>query len=237
MLEKGLNSGVYAGGMKIHLLITLKLRCVMRTLALICSLLFSGCTTVYHQSNPVKVIDSEEMTWIVQKVMTKYKHAEGRRLKLEHSSTLYDKNIRGLRLEISSQEILEVNQARDLFVDLVEDFLKEINTNPIISNELSSYPFTPDQLDIAINFESFFGIYVDPFYVGCVEMKCGMVRYSAFDMKDRYWHSWHSRVEPYSKTREISILERAAEKDYQNARCPPRHLTEQFIPADENEIP
>lgn len=210
----------------------------MRTLALICSLLFCGCTTVYHQSPPVKVIDSEEMTWIVEKVMAKYKHREGGRLKLEHSATIYDTVVQGLRLEISSQEILEVDAARDLFVDLVEDLLRAVNTDPLISGQLAEYPFSADRLNVTINFESFFGIYIDPYYVGCIEMQNGMVRYSAFDMKDDHWHSWHSRVEPYFKTREISMLERAAEKDYEeHLPCTPRMLIEQFIPADEYETP
>lgn len=208
----------------------------MRMLALIGCLLLCGCTTVYHESSPVKVIDSDEMTWIVEKVMTKYRHREGGRLKLEHSGTYYETSINLVRLEISSQEILEVNAARHLFVDLVEDLLREINSNPIISNELSVYPFTPDRLKIEINFESFFGLYVDPFYVGCIEMHAGMVRYSAFDMKDDHWHSWHSRVEPYTKSREISMLERAAERDYENQRiCHPPVLQELFVPVEDNE--
>jgi hypothetical protein len=207
----------------------------MRTLALLCISLFCGCTKVYHDSVPVKVIDAEEMTWIVEKVMIKFQYRERERLKLEHSATLYDDiGITGLRLEISSQEILEVNSARHLLVDLVEEFLREINSNPIISTQLVAYPFTPDKLKISINFESFFGIYIDPFYVGCIEMGDGMVRYSAFDTKDDHWHSWHSRVESYAKTREISELERAAKRDYENQKpCRPRTLKEQLMPLDD----
>lgn len=209
----------------------------MRVLFLISCLLFAGCTTVYHDSCPVKVIDSEEMTWIVQKVMVKYKHAAGKRLKLEHSSVCYDTAITGLRLEISSQEIMEICPARNLLVGLVEDLLREINSDPIVGNELASYPFTPDNIQISINFESFFGIYVDPFYIGCIEMRNGMVRYSAFDMKDERWHSWHSKVEPYTKSRELSTLGRAAEEDYdiKNCQCPPNPLEEMFIPVPEND--
>ncbi len=209
----------------------------MRFLPLICLLLSFGCTSVYHDSCPVKVVDSEEMTWIVEKNMIKYKYAPGRRLKLEHSSLCYDdSSILGLRLEISSQEILKICEARDLLVALVEDFMREINADPIIAEELGVYPFTPDRLHIEINFESFFGTYVDPFYVGCIQMRAGMVRYSAFDMKDERWHSWHSRVEPYIKTRELSILERAAKEDYDAKACicHPTVLEEMFVPAPEN---
>lgn len=202
----------------------------MRSILLICLLLLCGCT-VRHYSAPVKVINSEEMTWIIAKVAEKWKHQRGQRLKLEHSATHYNQTgITSLRVELSSQEILEVNKARDLFVDFVEDLLREINSNPIISNQLAASPFTANQLNIEINFESFYGIYVDPFYIGCICLGDGMVRYGAFDMKDEYWHSWHSRVEPYTKTREISMLERAAAKQFEeeSQRKCPSYLNEYY---------
>ncbi len=207
----------------------------MRSLLLICLLFVCGCTTVTRVSNPIKVIDSEEMTWVVETVMAKWRHEEGRRLKLEHSSLYYDTSIVALRLEISSQEIIEIDVARALLVDFVEDLLREINTNPIVSNELISYPFTPNMLNIEINFESFHGIYVDPFYVGCIALSNGMARYNAFDMKDDKWYTWHSRVEPYTKTREISIIERAADKKFMNNRkkvCEPRLIDEHMLHMD-----
>lgn len=208
----------------------------MRLLLFFCLLFMCGCTTtVTRVSNPVKVINSEEMTWIVETVMSKWRHEPGRRLKLEHSSLYYNTTISALRLEISSQEIVEIDVARALLVDLVEDILREINSNPIISNELISYPFTPNQLRIDINFESFHGIYVDPYYVGCVCLSDGMVRYNAFDMKDDQWYTWHSRVEPYTKSREISVIERAADKKFRENRkdaCMPRLIDEHMLHMD-----
>lgn len=211
----------------------------MRMLSLIGFMLLCGCSSVYHDAPPVKVIDSEEMTWIVEKVMVKYRHAEGRRLKLEHSSVCYENEITGLRVEASSQEILSMCEARDLLVDLVEDFLREINSDPILGDQLTVYPFPANRLQIEINFESFFGIYVDPFYIGCMQMRNGMVRYSAFDMKDEHWHSWHSKVEPYSKSLELSRLRQAAEEDFEvkNCICHPSPLEEMFVPTDDDTCP
>jgi hypothetical protein len=195
----------------------------MRSALLICLLLFCGCT-VQKYFAPVKVIDSEEVTWVVSSVMANRKHQRYQRLKLEHSNVHYGVDgITSIHLEISSQEILEIDKARNLFVDFVEDFLRTVNSNPIISGQIPDYPFTANNLHIEINFESFYGIYCDPFYIGCICLSNGMVRYSAFDMKNEYWHSWHSRVEPYTKTRELSILERAADKQYDDEHkntCP-----------------
>ncbi|MBA3239411.1 MAG: hypothetical protein H0T62_13865 [Parachlamydiaceae bacterium] len=207
----------------------------MRILSFICFLFLCGCAAPRVELAPVavKVVDSEEMTWIVEKITARWKHREHQRLKLEHSQLHYNlTGITRLNLEFSSQEILEMCPARDLLVDLVEEFLFEINTNPIISGELASVPFTPDLLDIKINFESFYGYYVDPFYIGCICLSDGIARFSAFDMKDPEWHSWHSKVEPYTKSREVSMLRRAAEKNYEEERkraCGPTYLNEMLI--------
>lgn len=205
----------------------------MRILSFICFLFLCGCTASRPPPIPVKIIDSEEMTWIVEKVTARWKHKKHERLKLEHSQLHYNlTGITRLNLEFSSQEIIEMCEARNLLVDLVEEFLFEINTNPIISDELASVPFTPDLIDIEINFESFHGMYVDPYFIGCVSLTDGMARYQAFDMKDRDWHSWHSQVEPYTKSREISLLGRAADKSYQeevDRACGPTYLHDLLI--------
>lgn len=189
-----------------------------------------GCAQ-YHRG-PKLFIDSSEMTWIVQKQMAKYRHEKTRRLKLEHSRFEYYTGTPYMHLEISSQSILEVTEARYLIVDFVEDLLKGINLNPIIAAQLPS-TFTADQLDIEINFESYLGEYVDPFYVGCIELKCGMVYYNAFDLKDQNRYSWHSRLEPYATAREVAVLERAAEKEFvEEHTCYPPIIDEMYVPIE-----
>lgn len=208
---------------------------IMRILSFICLLFLFGCAApkAAVPPVPVKIIDSEEMTWIVEKVTARWKHKKHQRLKLEHSQLRYSlAGIASLNLEFSSQEILEMCPARDLLVDLVEELLFEINTNPIIASELATAPFTPDLLSIEINFESFYGYYVDPFYIGCICLSEGMARYFTFDVKDPEWYGWHSSVEPYTKSREISMLGRAADKAYEEERlrkCGPVFLNEMLI--------
>ncbi len=97
----------------------------MRSLLFFCLLLICGCTTITRVSNPVKVIDSEEMTWIVETVMAKWRHEAGRRLKLEHSSLYYDTYDQCFRLEISSQEILEIDVARSPYSRLCGGYYYE----------------------------------------------------------------------------------------------------------------
>lgn len=191
------------------------LGCAMHRLLYIAILFFSSCSySRLPPPSPQKFVDSSEVTWVVEKIAVKWSHECGRRLRLEHSQICYFNESPTLRLELSSQEILEVKEARYLLVDFVEDLLRELNTNPIIVDGLT-YPLQPEQLRIDINFESFFGVYIDPFYIGYVQLKEGYARYYAFDQKDRERYSWHSRVEPYTKSRELAMMERAAEAQFE----------------------
>ncbi len=184
----------------------------MPVMILLLALFFSGCVA-RPLPPPVKTVNEEEVTWAVERIMAKWKHKRGQRLRLEHAFVYFGDTIHGLRLEISSQEILEVPDARNLLVDLVDDILRTTNTDPIIASQLTLGTLTPDNLNISINFESFYNQYVDPFYVGCIKLKRGMAYYYAANLKVEGWYAWQSRVEPFVKTREISILERAAEKE------------------------
>jgi hypothetical protein len=200
-------------------------------LTLLSSLLLAvGCIRQGPPPPPMKLISPPEMTWIVEKIMAKWENQEKRRLRLEHSEICYCGNTPMLRLELSSQAILEMCEARFLFADFIEDLLREINTDPIISGQLSEYPFTPEQLLVDINFESFFGKYVDPFYIGYIEMRAAIVRYYAFDQKDRERYIWHARCEPYLKTREIAAIQRETRKQFhlQNPCTLPNYFPELY---------
>lgn len=176
-------------------------------------------------------LDTEEMTWLVQRAAVKFKHECF--LRHEHSRALFDSNgfVR-LGFQFSTQDILEVDEARGLLVDFVEFVLGEINRDPLLCGQLSAYPFTADNLDIIILCESFLPEYVDPFYIGCIKLKHGYSYFYAADEKDRNLYSWHSRVEPYVKSREFIMLERAAEKEYQKENTKhPQRIPDRFYPS------
>jgi hypothetical protein len=193
---------------------------MIRMIAVLLLAILTSC----YRPHVVKTspVNAEEMTWIVMETVTKFEHE--RRLRLEHSRAMYvDGTVAGLQLEFSTQEILEVKEARELLVDLVEFLILDINTNPIVSEELIAYPFTAGGLNIEINFESFLVEYVDPYYVGCVRLDKGMAYYYAGDVKDTQLYRWHSRVEPYAKSLEVVRLSRAAEETWQEEHHP-HHL-------------
>ena len=113
----------------------------------------------------------------------------------------------------------------------MEYILGEINRDPLLNGQLAQYPFTADNLDISILCESYMPTYIDPFYVGCIKLKHGYSYFYAADEKDQNLYSWHSRVEPYVKSREFIMLERAAESEYRkNHNSSEVHISDQYYP-------
>lgn len=166
-----------------------------------------------EESAPLfKKIDSEEFSWITAQLEVKWRKELF--LDLEDSNVYYGNNVHTLRYEFTTMKILDIKQARELLVDVVEDILDGVNRNPIIASELQSYPFTPEDLEIYIDFKSFYNIYVDPYKVGFISLENGQAKYWAADVKDNRLYSWHSRIEPYFRSREMVQLSRAAEEIY-----------------------
>lgn len=180
--------------------------------------ILSGCCCGGKDSLPeepefiYKKIDSEELSWISQQLAVKWERELF--LVLEDSNVYYGNNIHTLRYEFTSMAICDVKKARAMLVDVVEDILDLVNRNPIVAAELQSYPFTPENLEIYIDFKSFYNIYVDPFKVGFITLEDGTAKYWAADVKNQALYSWHSRIEPYFRSREMVQLGRAAERKY-----------------------
>lgn len=178
----------------------------------------------------VKKIDSEELSKIVINFSLKMKI--NKHLELEDSWAEYDDYISRLCLQYSSQRLLTVYDARLLMVELVEELLYRINNNSIISFELENFPFTANDLDVKITFESFYGRYIDDQYVGLAWLQAGCVHFYAFDRKDLSLNGidWdHHRFEPYSKSRELALLKKEADLPYleqvENPNQSRRHST------------
>lgn len=193
----------------------------MRHLSILLMLLATGlfsCQTRIVGSGPwVQKIDSEALSSIVIHFSTKMKIEK--HLELEDSWAAYNDYITRICLQYSSQRLLTVYDARLLLVELVEEFLYRLNNHTLVSFELNHYPFTADDLDVKINFESYYGRYVDPLYIGLVWLQAGCVHFYAFDRKDNYTYlngiDWdHHRFEPYTKSRELALIKRQADLPY-----------------------
>ena len=177
---------------------------------IVASILTSCQVRVIGEGNMIKKIDSEEVSHIVINFSNKMKTDHG--IELEDSRVEYNDYIKKIYLEYSSQRLLTVHEARLLIVEVVEEFLQRLNNHTIIGFQLECFPFTADDIEVKINFESFYGRYIDEFYVGLTWLKCGCVYFYAFDIKDQLDIDWsHDRWEPYFKSRELALIKKEAD--------------------------
>lgn len=109
-------------------------------------------------------------------------------------------------MRFRTQLLLCVLEARDLMVRVVEGFLSRVNNDPILPLYLKDCPMVADQLSVNIEFESFFGKYVDPTYMARTRLECGIVYYYSFTATDPDQQIWLQRVEPYEKAYRFSLF-------------------------------
>ena len=192
----------------------------MKNLLLLClMIILSGCCCFEececlseNKPCPAEKINSQEFSWIVQKLAVKWRKEFF--LDLEDASIYYGNSVHTLRFEFTTMAVMDVRKARELLVDVVEGILDQVNRDPIASSELFSYPFGSENLELYIDFKSFYSIYADPLKVGFITLEEGTAKFWASDVKDNRIYSWHSRIEPYSRSREIVQLGRAAKELY-----------------------
>lgn len=189
-------------------------------------LVCTGCESHNMYEDRVKVqANTEDLSAVIWDYTIELAH--DKQLRLENSYVVAGDGYSVIRMEFTSQAILEVGPARQLLVDLVEGFLDRVNKSPVAA-ELIPYPFDANHLEIYIDFESFYGVHVDPFYVGWMVLEQGMAYYYAFDLKNMKKDFWDARIEPYDKSRSYVYLERAAEEHYKAKHVlPPTPLSDQ----------
>lgn len=206
-----------------------KLMFLIMILAVTCG----SCTKVEKPVGPSwQAIDSAEMSSLIINFSTLFE--DEYRLRLDDSRIVYNESILKIYLEYSSQNLLEMCEARLLMVEMVDEFLKRLNNHTVLGFELDHFPFTAEDLEVKINFESFFGVYVDPLYIGLAWLKKGCVHYYAFDIKDYYADWSHQRFEPYFKSRELALIKREADIPFEDRENPPKrpnsYIYERYTP-------
>lgn len=107
-------------------------------------------------------------------------------------------------MHFRTQRLVDVCEGRDLIVQLIEGFLRRINTDETIVGALNPYPLTPDRVKIDIAFESFYARFIDPIYMGRIALERGIVYYFSWDSLDPDSMYWKQRIEPYDKALRFS---------------------------------
>lgn len=151
-------------------------------------------------------------------------------LRLEQSYAFYEDGITGFQFFFSTQDISEVKEARRLLVEIVEGLLDRVNNAEELASQFQNGPMTAMDLEIFIDFQSFFSLYVDPMMVGAVSLKNGIVRYLASDGKDPDKDRWHRRIERYGIAKRIIEIERGFEETFEQPPPPAYRFKDRYIP-------
>ncbi len=171
---------------------------------------------------PVTMMNCEEMTLVIQEYAVELKHQK--RLSLEDSKAYFDDGIHTVQMQFSSQDLKTMDEARQLLVDVVEGLLAKLNEDIFLGPDFASFPFSANNLEIYITFESFYGFHIDPYYINWICLENGTAAYYTFDLRDNEKNCWHVRREPYSKSREIVLYERQGEELYKQRHQPNKNI-------------
>lgn len=150
------------------------------------------------------------------------------RLRFEDSKVYYDDFVERFRVIWSTQTILEICEARDLLVNVVEGLLERMNASPQVIASFDHYPITADDLEIYFFYESNYIEYVDPTYMAFVSLHDGTVRYINGLIKNPRIDWWDTRVETYEEAYRFATLMKASEQAYHDTHTKKRKSSSVF---------
>lgn len=120
-----------------------------------------------------------------------------KRLILETSCVEYDGCIETVQLCYLSHALLDIPKAREMIVDVANGVLKALNENELIRPELCHLPLSVEDLYIIINFDSYYGEYIDLSYTNHIILKEGQLHYYSFDAYNHNKETWHRHCESF----------------------------------------
>ncbi len=155
----------------------------------------------------------EQMTRHATATATKFHFEE--RLFFEDSKYYCNPGqIYAARFDFSSMALLELKEARELLVDVVEDYLARVNSDPLIQPYLINGALSGDDMQVYVNFKSFWGLYLDFKYVGWITLERGCSNFYAFNMRSTKTEFVNWRSEAYINSEEIVRISREEEAAY-----------------------
>ena len=92
---------------------------------------------------------------------------------------MHDVNL--VYLDFHMKKQLNLDEARELFVENVSDLISRINNAPKLRPYLSHYPYTAEGIGLQFMFFSRPNVRVAPPYIAGVTMKRGLVVYDQYD--------------------------------------------------------
>ena len=110
-------------------------------------------------------------------------------------------NVESISLTFVSHQKVNVEQGRKILVELAETLLYGINSYFPIRPYLNTFPFTANNLDISILFETPSGEFLSGDYLASLSGDEGRVSYAKYDPSNKKLFTVYR--EPYSKAIEV----------------------------------
>ncbi|MCB1118951.1 MAG: hypothetical protein KDK65_03230 [Chlamydiia bacterium] len=134
---------------------------------------------------------------------------------LENSFVYHDENgiIDGFFIDFSSMELVELCEARHILVDVVNEILHRVNSDPALTNKLRNPPLTYEDLEIWITHKSFYGIRLMQYLIHEIVLQNGRAFYVTSESNNRELPFAKCRSEPYHKTAEIVRVDDEVEEE------------------------
>lgn len=201
----------------------------MRWLVLmVCLLVCVGCTGPIFKGRESSILrrtgyspETEDVTHIVINYARDLEEQYG--LFLYDSRVIFDEKIRKIRIDFTSQASIDLCEAREWLVDVVEGYVDRFREHAVLRSKFHNRPVSYEDLEIHINFESYFNKYVDPTYTAYIILQDGRSFFYGSELNIAYTDLWMQKVEPYFKTRQIVVFRREAELPYKEAKEAKKH--------------
>lgn len=123
-------------------------------------------------------------------------------------------------LDFETMNIMTIDDARDLVVNLTEGLLARLNQQQVLRDLTPNGEITEYNLFINIRFDSWFAVHIDPLYLGRVVLDGGEVFYYAQTgtYRGRDFKVHHQHKELYIVTKEIISLEMEVKRNQIRSR-------------------
>lgn len=134
---------------------------------------------------------------------------ETHKLFLYNSRAIFDGTIKKIRVDYTSQKSVELCEAREILVDIVEGLLSLFDAELFWA--FKDGTVTPQELEIHVNFTSYFNKYVDPSYTSYIILQNSESFFYTSELDYPFTDAWMQKVEPYYKTKQFVTFSREAE--------------------------
>lgn len=130
----------------------------------------------------------------------------------EADSIISNPSVDRVYMYFTTQLILDIAEARRLIVEIAEGMLGELNADDTYTRCFhQGADFNASNLTIWIDFETYFGKYIDPLRIGTIMLEGGVTHFWAWNGKKFYGDCWEYRNEPYYKSLQYVLIERQTE--------------------------